>query len=104
MTIPTLLLSGVAAAALTLGSATTPSVPDEKAPMPEAPAFTPDDPVAYGKQIASHADAVATGWVDEVMQGTMTLYDADGDSVRRTFSRMVLEQPVEGDRLIIKFL
>ncbi len=105
MTLPTLLVSAVAAAALAVGSATNPATnSDEKAPMPDAPAFTPDDPVAYGQQIASHADAVATGWVDEVMQGTMTLYDADGDSVRRTFSRMVLEQPVDGDRLIIKFL
>jgi hypothetical protein len=112
MTLPAILLSTAAFAALAVGSATslpTANVPasnsaDEKAPMPSPPEFTPDDPVAYGLQIATHADAVAAGWTDEVMQGTMTLYDSDGDSVRRKFSRMALEQPEEGDRLIIKFL
>lgn len=101
MTIPTLLISALAAAALAVSST---QVVEDKARMPAAPAFTPDDPVAYGAQIAAHADATASGWVDEVMQGTMTLFDADGDSVRRTFTRMVLEEPVEGDKLIIKFL
>lgn len=76
---------------------------DEKVPMPEAPTFTKDDPAAYGLQLATYADRVDQGWVDEVMQGTMTLFDADGDSVRRTFSRMALERAVEGDKLIIKF-
>ena len=76
----------------------------DKAPLPDPPSFTPDDPAAYGLQIATHADRVDQGWVDDVMQGTMTLYDADGDSVRRTFSRMVFERPEEGDKLILKFL
>ncbi len=99
-----MILSALGAAVLAAG----PALLDEKAPMPEAPVWTPDDAEAYGLQIATHADAVASGWVDEVMKGTMTLYDADGDSVRRTFSRMVLEEPKSdpegGDKLIIKFL
>lgn len=108
MTIPTMIVTVLGAAIL--AAAPTASVPalNDKAPMPEVPTWTPDNAEAYGLQIALHADAVASGWVDEVMKGTMTLYDADGDSVRRTFSRMVLEEPKEapgsGDKLIIKFL
>lgn len=73
-------------------------------PIPSQPEFQRDDAAAFGLQIASHADAYDRGWKDEVVQGVMTLYGADGDSVRRTFSRMVLEQADAGDKLLIKFV
>lgn len=99
-------LTWLAAGLLTSALTATPmaGLLEDKVPLPAAPAFSKDDPVAHGLEIAQHADAVDVGWRDEVMQGTMTLYDADGDSVRRTFSRMVHERAKEGDKLIIKFL
>ncbi|MFT4539571.1 MAG: hypothetical protein ACI835_002018 [Planctomycetota bacterium] len=72
--------------------------------VPAAPDFTTDDPRAYGLQIASYADIYDRGWTDEVSQGVMTLFGADGDSVRRTFTRMVYERPADGDKLLIKFM
>ena len=77
---------------------------DDKAPLPERPVFTTDDPAVYGLEIASFADRRDQGWIDEVMQGSMTLFDSDGDSVRRSFSRMAYERADEGDKLIIEFL
>ena len=77
---------------------------DDKAPLPPVPTFTVDDPEAYGSELAHYCDLRDRGWTDEVMQGRMTLFDADGDSVRRTFSRMAMERPEAGDKLIIKFL
>lgn len=73
-------------------------------PVPPAPDFTTADPAVHGREIAEHADRYDQGWVDEVSQGEMTLFDADGDSVRRTISRIVLERPEEGDKIITKFL
>ena len=73
-------------------------------PLPEPPVFQTDDPVQYGLQIAAFADRYEQGYKDEILQGEMTLFDADGDSVRRSFTRMVLEQPESGDKLITKFL
>lgn len=78
--------------------------PDDKVPMPPVPTFSVDDPAAYGLEIATYSDLRDQGWADEVMQGRMTLFDADGDSVRRTFSRMAIERADKGDKLIIKFL
>lgn len=71
-------------------------------PVPEVPSFDTSDPVAHGLAIASYADQFDTGWYDELSQGTMTLFDSDGDSVRRSYLRMILEKP-EGDKLIVKF-
>ena len=73
-------------------------------PVPPQPEFTKNDPVAYGKQLASYMATFDEGWVDEVGQGTMTLFDSDGDSVRRTILRMIHERAVEGDKLIVKFM
>ena len=73
-------------------------------PVPELPAFDTADPAAHGLALATHADQYDQGWVDDVLQGAMTLYDADGDSVRRTFTRLVLEKPEEGDKIVTKFL
>jgi len=73
-------------------------------PRPEVPEFATADAARYGRQVAEFADAYDRGWKDEVSQGTMTLFDAGGDSVRRSFSRMIHERADEGDKLIIKFL
>lgn len=72
--------------------------------IPAAPTFDTEDAAKYGKQIAEFSDLYERGWKDEVSQGEMTLFDADGDSVRRSFSRMVFERAEEGDKLLIKFL
>ena len=73
-------------------------------PVPALPEFKTDDPAEHGKQIALYKDLYEQGWVDEVAQGVMTLYDAGGDSVRRTYRRMGLEDVKEGDRYLIKFM
>ena len=72
--------------------------------FPQPPAFDTADPVRHGTQIAEFADLYNRGWIDEVSQGRMTLYDAGGDSVERTYVRMLLEKPAEGDKSIIRFL
>ncbi len=74
------------------------------APVPPQPEFDKTDPVAYGRALADYADLFDSGWIDEVSQGRMTLYDAGGDSVERRFSRMVLENHKQGDKLIVRFL
>ncbi len=71
--------------------------------FPPVPTFNSADAAAHGLQIATYAEQRDAGWKDEVAQGTMTLYAADGDSVRRTFSRMIYERPGEGDKLLIQF-
>ena len=72
-------------------------------PFPVPPVFTTEDPQVHGRQIAEFADRYERGYKDEILQGEMTLFDADGDSVRRGFLRMVLEQPDSGDKLVVKF-
>ncbi len=72
----------------------------EPLPLPD---FERDDPARYGRQIALHQDRCDRGWVDERARGTMTLFDADGDSVRRAFDRFVFERAEEGDKIIIRF-
>ena len=96
-----LALAGVSLFAL---SATPQEAPENTSgvPVPEVPTFDPSDPVAHGLAIASYADLFDTGWVDELAQGTMTLFDGNGDSVRRSYLRMILEK-AEGDKLIVKF-
>ena len=71
--------------------------------IPELPTFKKEDAAEHGRQLAFYADRYDTGWIDEVSQGVMTLFDAGGDSVRRSFSRLILERP-EGDKLISNFL
>ena len=73
-------------------------------PIPPLPEFTKSDPDAYGTELALYQDSYDQGYVDEVLSGTMTLYDGDGDSVRRAFSRLLYERPGEGHKLITKFL
>lgn len=70
---------------------------------PPLPDFEPQDPARYGHQIAHHQDHCDRGWIDERARGTMTLFDADGDSVRRSFDRFVFERAEEGDKIIIRF-
>lgn len=72
--------------------------------LPTPPEFDVEDDAAHGTGIARFADRFDRGWYDEVLQGRMTLFDAGGDSVERRFSRMVLERPEEGDKLLIRFL
>lgn len=87
---------------LGVAAATRPALAQTDVPSP--PTFETADANVYGAQIASYVDRFDQGWKDEVTQGEMTLFDADGDSVRRAFSRMALEKPGEGDKFIIKFL
>ncbi len=92
-------LVGVAALGIAADSENTSGVA-----VPETPAFDVADADAAGKVIATHADLYDRGWRDEVTRGRMTLYDAGGDSVERTFSRMAYERADDGDKLIIRFL
>ena len=73
------------------------------APVPAAPEFTPSDATAYGRQLMDYADRFDSGWADEVLRGEMTLVDASGRSVRRTFVRMALERGEDGDKVITRF-
>ena len=73
-------------------------------PFPKTPTFSTEEPAVYGKQLAKFADLYEQGWVDEVSRGRMTLTDAGGDSVKRTFSRRSLEGAVKGDKFLIAFL
>ncbi len=75
-----------------------------KVPFPKVPKFSTKDVKDYGLQIAKFADLYEQGWIDEVSRGRMTLIDADGDSVKRTFSRRSLEGPKKGDKFLIAFL
>ncbi len=78
--------------------------------IPKTPALDAADatgrltPGTRGKAIAEFADVYDRGWRDEVTRGRMTLFDAGGDSVERTFSRMAYERAEKGDKLIIRFL
>lgn len=71
--------------------------------VPDQPEFDKSDPAVYGQQLAVYSDLFEAGWKDEVTQGQMTLFDAEGDSVRRSFSRLALEGK-DGDKFITKFL
>ena len=74
-------------------------------PVPATPKFTTGDPAAYGRELAFYMDRYDQGWVDEVAQGSMTLFDADGDSVRRSFLRMIHEraaQPLQSNASMLR--
>ena len=95
---------------LVLACVTWPALAQDKAkqdpPIPALPKFTKEDPHVYGRQLAEYAELYDTGWKDEILKGQMTLFDASGDSVTRSFARMVYEHREKGagDKIIIKFL
>ncbi len=89
-------------AALTAGLPATGAQSD--VPIPPQPEFATADAAQYGTQIASYADLYGQGWTDEISRGRMTLFDAGGDSVERTFIRSVLEGATDGDKNIIRFM
>ena len=67
------------------------------------PAFTPESPSLYGRQLLEHSDRVLQGWKDEIVSGKMQLFDARNRSVQRSFTRIGLERFGRGDKSIIKF-
>ena len=73
-----------------------------QAPIPAKPTFDSSDPQVYGKQLMTYADRYDSGWKDEVSSGSMRLFDAGGDSVLRTYTRLALERPA-GNKYIIRF-
>lgn len=89
-----------------LAGVTTTTADDNTSGVPrlEEPDFDRSTSEIFGRALAEHAESFDQGWLDEVMQGVMTLYDADGDSVRRTYSRLTIEHPNEGDKLLVRFL
>jgi hypothetical protein len=72
-------------------------------PVPVLPEFDPSDPERYGRQLADYADLYDTGWRDSYARSAMTLFDANGDSVRRDSVQLILEKP-DGDKSIVRFL
>lgn len=72
-------------------------------PLPTLPKFKTDDAAVYGRQIADYADLYDTGWKDSYAASTMTLYAANGDSVKRKSVQMILEGS-DGDKSIVRFL
>lgn len=72
-------------------------------PVPKLPEFDKSDAKVYGRQLADYADLFDTGWKDSYARSTMTLFDANGDSVRRDSVQLILEKS-EGDKSIVRFL
>ena len=70
--------------------------------VPPIPEFTKETPEAYGLALAKYMDLYDTGWRDQYSTSHMTLFDARGDSVKRTVVQMLLEG-VDGDKSIVKF-
>lgn len=81
----------------------TTSVSAQTSEPPELPEFDREQPSHYGRQLMDYADRFDAGWVDEVLQGKMTLVDAAGRSVTRSFVRMGLEQLEAGDKILTRF-
>ena len=73
-------------------------------PLPVIPDLPAEDAELHGTRIAETMERFDQGWTDEVLQGSMTLFDAGGDSVVRSFTRMTYERPDEGDKIITRFL
>lgn len=71
--------------------------------VPDLPAFETQDPARHGYQVVEYADRFDSGWIDEIWQGRMELFDAGGDSVERAILRMLLEGS-GGDKSIIRFM
>lgn len=71
--------------------------------IPEPPDFSVDNAAVYGQQLMEYADAFDTGWRDEVLKGQMTLIDAAGRQVERSFVRLSMDRSPEGNKVIIRF-
>lgn len=65
--------------------------------------FTKTDAALYGRQLVDYSEEYNKGWADEIFRGEMTLFDAEGNSINRTFVRMSYERFKTGDKAIIKF-
>ena len=72
-------------------------------PVPTLPEFDERDPARYGRQLADYADLYDSGWKDSYARSAITLFDANGDSVRRDSVQLILERP-DGDKSIVRFL
>lgn len=71
--------------------------------IPKLPTFDKSDAAAYGRQLADYADLYDTGWKDSYALSTMTLFDANGDSVKRDSVQLILEK-ADGDKSIVRFM
>ncbi|MEM9070905.1 MAG: outer membrane lipoprotein-sorting protein [Myxococcota bacterium] len=93
-------LLSVAVAAMTFGV----SADDNTSgvAVPSVPSF-PSDAARRGRAIADYADSFDQGWVDQYLQARMTLYDANGDTVRRQIRQMILEGN-DGDKSLVRFM
>lgn len=68
-----------------------------------AAGFNPENPKLYGKQLLEHSDQQLQGWKDEIVAGKMHLFDANEQSVLRSFKRFGLERFGFGDKSIVRF-
>jgi hypothetical protein len=73
------------------------------AAIPKLPEFQKADATIYGRQLADYADRYDTGWKDSYAVSTMTLFDANGDNVKRNSVQLILEKAI-GDKSIIRFM
>lgn len=72
-------------------------------PVPKLPKFETTDAAKYGRQLADYADLYDTGWKDSYALSTMTLFDANGDNVKRKSVQLILEKQ-DGDKSIVRFM
>lgn len=72
-------------------------------PVPKLPKFETTEATTYGRQLADYADLYDTGWKDSYALSTMTLFDANGDSVKRNSVQLILEK-ASGDKSIVRFM
>jgi len=72
-------------------------------PAPKLPKFETAEATTYGRQLADYADLYDTGWKDSYALSTMTLFDANGDSVKRNSVQLILEK-ASGDKSIVRFM
>jgi hypothetical protein len=68
-----------------------------------APSAFADD-VAEGRAIAARADAKNRNFVDETVDMTLVLINANGDSTVRRMKSITLERPAAEDKSLIQFL
>jgi hypothetical protein len=71
--------------------------------LPEPPQFNKADATVYGRQLADYADRYDSGWKDSYALSTMTLFDANGDSVKRKSRQLILEKDL-GDKSMVHFM
>ena len=72
-------------------------------PIPTPPDFDRTDPQVHGRQLAEYADRYDSGWRDSYARSSITLFDANGDSVQRDSVQLILEKNT-GDKSIVRFL